>query len=133
MTKRAAAVREKGMMGSGTADAVGDTGTSSATKKYQPVAYAAVRASLLASHPEGYAKACTALAGISSPMEVEKLTMPILLMTGDEDKTSPVAVVTALHKKLSNSRMEVLQCTGHWHVYENAEGVNRLIKTFVAE
>lgn len=131
MAKRAAAVREKGMAGSGTADAVGDAGTSSTTKMYQPVAYAAVRASLLATNPEGYAKACTALAGIASPMEVERLTMPVLLMTGDEDKTSPVAVVTALHEKLPSSRMEVLHRTGHWHVYENADGINRYIRSFV--
>jgi len=130
MIKRAATVRDKGMMGSGTADAVGDAGTSSTTKIYQPVAFAAVRASLLATNPEGYAKACTALAGISSAFEFEKLTMPILLMTGDEDKTSPVPVVTALHEKLPSSRLEILRCTGHWHVYENAEGVNRYIKSF---
>ncbi|KAJ9228638.1 hypothetical protein DTO207G8_8333 [Paecilomyces variotii] len=130
MTKRAAAVREKGMMGSGTADAVGNAGTSSTTKIYQPVAYAAVRASLLATHPEGYAKACMALAGISSSIELERLTMPILLMTGDEDKTSPVAVVKTLHEKLPGSHMEVLPCTGHWHVYENADAVNRYIRTF---
>lgn len=130
MTKRAAAVREKGMMGSGTADAVGNAGTSSTTKIYQPVGYAAVRASLLATHPEGYAKACMALAGISSSIELEKLTMPILLMTGDEDKTSPVEVVKTLHEKLPGSQMEVLPCTGHWHVYENADVVNRYIRTF---
>lgn len=131
MEKRAAAVREKGMTGSGTADAVGDAGTSSTTKMYQPVAYAAVRASLLATNPEGYAKACTALAGISSPIEAERLTIPILLMTGDEDKTSPVAVVTSLHEKLPNSRMDVLHRTGHWHVYENSDGVNRYVRSFV--
>ncbi|QKX53692.1 uncharacterized protein TRUGW13939_00772 [Talaromyces rugulosus] len=131
MEKRAAAVREKGMAESGTADAVGDAGTSSTTKMYQPVAYAAVRASLLATSPEGYAKACTALASITSPMEAERLAIPILLMTGDEDKTSPVEVVTALHEKFPNSRMEVLHRTGHWHVYENVDAVNRYIRSFV--
>ncbi|KAL1851447.1 hypothetical protein Plec18170_006262 [Paecilomyces lecythidis] len=130
MMKRGAAVREKGMMGSGTADAVSDMGTSSTTKIYQSVGFAAVRASLLATHPEGYAKACTALARISSPMELGKLTMPTLLITGDEDKTSPVAVVKALHERISGSRIEILPCTGHWHIYENADGVNRYIRSF---
>lgn len=127
MSKRAAVVRAKGMIASGIADAVGEAGTSGATKVYQPVAYAAVRASLLSTNPEGYAKACTAIAA-ASPMAVEKLTMPVLLITGDEDKTSPLNVVTDLHERLPDSRMEVLRCTGHWHVYENFEGVSRLIR-----
>lgn len=129
MSKRAAAVRATGMMASETADAVSQFGTSSATKIYQPVAYAAVRASLLSTNPEGYAKACMAIATASS-MAVEKLTMPVLLITGDEDKTSPVNVVTDLYERLPDSRMEVLRCTGHWHVYENVEGVSRLIRYF---
>lgn len=129
MSKRAAAVRAKGMLASGTADAVSESGTSNATKVYQPVAYAAVRASLLSTSPEGYAKACTALT-TASPMPVEKLTMPVLLITGDEDKTSPVNVVTDLHNRIPDSQMEVLRCTGHWHVYENVDGVSRLIRYF---
>jgi pimeloyl-ACP methyl ester carboxylesterase len=132
MTKRAAAVREKGMLASGTADAVSNAGTSSATKLYNPVAYTAVRGSLLSQVPEGYAKACMALAGTNAPLAVEKLTMPVLLMTGDEDKTSPVKVVTELHERLPSSQMEILSYTGHWHVYESAEAVSRHIKSFVA-
>lgn len=129
MGKRAAAVRENGMMASGIADAVSDAGTSNATKVYQPVAYTAVRASLLSTNPEGYAKACTALKEASA-MEVEKLTMPVFLVTGDEDKTSPPQVVTDLHQRIPDSRMEVLRYTGHWHVYENPEGISRLVKFF---
>lgn len=128
--KRAAGVREKGMMASGTADAVSNAGTSDATKLYQPVAYAAVRASLLSSNPEGYAKACTALAGITSPLSVESLKIPVLLMTGDEDKTSPPKVVDDFAGRLANSRVEILRCTGHWHVFENAEEVCRIIRSF---
>ncbi|KAJ5862122.1 hypothetical protein N7455_006190 [Penicillium solitum] len=130
MGKRAAGVREKGMMASGTADAVSNAGTSDATKLYQPVAYAAVRASLLSSNPEGYAKACTALAGITSPLSVESLKMPVLLMTGDGDKTSPPKVVDDFAGRLPNSRVKILRCTGHWHVFENSEEVCRIIRSF---
>jgi pimeloyl-ACP methyl ester carboxylesterase len=128
MANRAESVRDKGMMASGVADAVSEAGTSSATKVYHTVSFAAVRASLLTTNPEGYAKACTALAAITSPLSVEKLNMPILLITGDEDKTSPVKVVTDLHEKLPNSKLEVLRHTGHWHIYENSEGISRAIK-----
>ncbi|KAF3386366.1 putative protein YisK [Penicillium rolfsii] len=131
LTARASAVRDKGMRGSGTAEAVANAGTSNATKIYHPVAYAATRASLLATNAEGYAKACQALVSISSPMDICRLTMPVFLLTGDEDKTSPVTVVSDLHERLTNCRMFVLPSTGHWHVYENSAGVNRLIR-FIA-
>lgn len=132
LTARAQAVRTKGLLGSGTADAVSDAGTSSATKMFQPVAYTAVRSSLLNTNPEGYAKACTALAGCEA-LAIEKLTMPVLVMTGDEDKTAPVQAVTAnVHEKLPDSRLEVLRCTGHWHVYESPEGVSRAMRSFLA-
>ncbi|KAJ5679481.1 fumarylacetoacetate hydrolase [Penicillium macrosclerotiorum] len=131
MANRAQAVRDKGMMASGTVDAVSKAGTSSASKIYHSVAYAAVRSSLLATNPEGYAKACTALAGITSPLSVEKLNMPILFITGDEDKTSPVNVVIDFHEKLPKSQLEVLRHTGHWHIYENSEGISRAIKMFM--
>jgi len=132
LTARAQAVRTKGLLGSGTADTVSDAGTSSATKMFQPVAYTAVRSSLLNTNPEGYAKACTALVGCEA-LAIEKLTMPVLVMTGDEDKTASVQAVTAnVHERLADSRLEILKCTGHWHVYENPEGVSRAIRSFLA-
>ena len=132
LTARAQVVWNKGLLGSGTADAVSDAGTSSATKMFQPVAYTAVRSSLLNTKPEGYAKACTALAGCEA-LSIEKLSMPVLVMTGDEDKTAPVQAVTAnVHERLPDSRLEILRCTGHWHVYENPEGVARAVRSFLA-
>lgn len=59
--------------------------------------------------------------------------MPVLVMTGDEDKTAPVQAVTAnVHERLADSPLEVLRCTRHWHVYENPEGVSRAIRSFLA-
>jgi len=132
LTARAQAVRAKGLLGSGAANAVSDAGTSSATKMFQPVAYTTVRSSLLNTNPEGYAKACMALVGCEE-LAIEELTMPVMIITGDEDKTAPVQAVTAnVHKRLPDSRLEILACTGHWHVYENPEGVLRAIRLFLA-
>jgi pimeloyl-ACP methyl ester carboxylesterase len=129
ITSRANAVRSKGLLASGTVDSVATAGTSEATRLYNPVAYAAVRASLLSTLPEGYAKACMALVGaVACPLE--ELSVPTLLLTGDEDKTAPVKTVTALHGRLPNSRVEILRGTGHWHVFETPDSVVRAIKSF---
>ncbi|CAH0051765.1 unnamed protein product [Clonostachys solani] len=129
ITQRARDVRSKGMLASGTACTVADAGTSDFTKRYSPVAFAATRASLLATSPEGYAKACLAL--VNAPaIPFEKIKCPTLVVTGDEDKTAPVAAVSKIRERLPNSGLEILRNTGHWHVYESPEVVYRAIYSF---
>ncbi|KAL1962366.1 hypothetical protein VTN77DRAFT_9779 [Rasamsonia byssochlamydoides] len=130
--KRAAAVRAHGMLGSGVADAVSNAGTSQRTKAFRPVAYAAVRSSLLAQIPEGYAKACMALAGSKdTEIEIEKLHMDTLIITGDEDKVSSPDLVLKMKSRMRHAHVEILNDVGHWHVYENTEGVARGVNAFL--
>lgn len=130
--KRAAAVRAGGMKGSGVADAVTQAATSDVTKATRPVALSAVRLSLLGTHPEGYAKGCGALAGSTdSTIELERLTMPTLILTGDADKISPPELVYKWQRKMKNAQVQVIKDIGHWHIYEDAESVSRTISAFI--
>jgi pimeloyl-ACP methyl ester carboxylesterase len=130
--KRAAAVRAQGMLASGVIDAVSNAGTSAKTKLSRPVSYAAVRSSLLSNIPEGYAKACMALAGSKdTEIEIEKLTMETLIITGDEDKVSPVELVKKMQSRMKNAKVETVNEVGHWHIYEDAEAVARAVKAFL--
>lgn len=129
-SKRAAAVRAGGMRAC--ADAVATAGTSDKTKSDRPIALSAVRGSLLSQNPEGYAKGCTALGGsTNTTIELEKLTMPTLIITGDEDKVSPVALVRKMEGTMKDVKVEVLKDCGHWHVYEDVEGVASAVKAFL--
>ncbi|PYH88645.1 5-carboxymethyl-2-hydroxymuconate isomerase [Aspergillus ellipticus CBS 707.79] len=123
---RAAAVRDNGLLGSGVVNAVSDAGTSTATKTSNPLAYAAVRSSLLAQIPEGYAKGCMALAG-AQELEIERLHLPCLVIAGDEDRVAPVDAAKAIHRRIPNSRMEILPATGHWHVLESPNAVAGIV------
>lgn len=126
---RAALARSKGM--SAVVDAVVGAGTSERTKKENPVAVAAVRLSLLSQDPESYAKACQALAGATKAMDLEGLEMPILIITGDEDKVSPPVLCEKYVGRMKNARHVVLPGTGHWHVYEDVQGVAQSSKGFL--
>lgn len=126
---RAALARSKGM--SAVVDAVVGAGTSERTKKENPVAVAAVRLSLLGQDPESYAKACQALAGATQSLDVERLEMPTLIVTGDEDKVSPPALCEKYVDRIKDARHVVLQNTGHWHVYEDVQGVAQSLKGFL--
>lgn len=126
---RAALVRSKGM--SAVVDAVVGAGTSERTKKENPVAATAVRLSLLGQDPESYAKACQALAGATTGLEVERLAVPTLIITGDEDKVSPPALCEKYVARMRDAKLVILPGVGHWHVYEDVQGVAGGLKGFL--
>jgi pimeloyl-ACP methyl ester carboxylesterase len=128
---RATLVRQKGM--AAVVDTVANAGTSSVTQQSKPMAYTGVRLSLLAQDPEGYAKACTALAEATNTLNIGAVDSDVLIVTGTEDKVSPV-VLCEQYIKISPSgkrHLEVLKDVGHWHVFEDPEGVARHVKAFL--
>ncbi|KAL2421292.1 hypothetical protein ABEF95_008172 [Exophiala dermatitidis] len=131
-TKRAAAVRAQGMDASGVASAVVGAATSPRTQSERPIALAAVRQSLLATHPEGYAKGCLALArSKNTTIRVEQLRMPVLLVAGMDDKISPMGLNEAYLKRLSDGRLERVEGVGHWHVLEDVDATARAVGRFL--
>ncbi|OJJ41926.1 hypothetical protein ASPWEDRAFT_147982 [Aspergillus wentii DTO 134E9] len=124
---RAGLVREQGM--TPVVDAVVGAGTSAATKSSNPLAVTAVRLSLLGTHPEGYAKACTALAGCQQ-LPVEEISCKTLIITGEEDKVSPATVCASYAEKLHTETV-ILKDVGHWHVFEDVSGVSEAIRAFL--
>lgn len=128
---RAATARTKGM--AAVADAVATAGTSEHTKAANPLALTAVRLSLMGHDPEGYAKACAALAGAVNTLAIEDVDAETLIVTGSEDKISPQALCEGYAKRLPVSRgVVVLKDVGHWHVFEDCAGVSEAVKSFLS-
>lgn len=125
---RAELVREKGMLA--VVDAVCASGSSTRTKA-SGVGLTAIRLSLLATEPESYAKACIALTG-SKLLPVESIKCETLIITGEEDKVSPPALCTSYSQRISQSLPPVvLKDVGHWHVFEDVEGVAGEVQSFL--
>jgi pimeloyl-ACP methyl ester carboxylesterase len=123
---RADLVRAEGM--GAVVDAVCAGGTSQKTKDSNPVARTAVRLSLLGQSGEGYAKACSALAEATEAFDLENIKAETLIVTGAEDKVSSAEVCEGYKKRLPNVvGVEVLQDVGHWHVFEDAQGVAQAV------
>ena len=130
--KRAAAVRAGGMASSSVAEAVTNAGTSQKTKSSRPLALTAVRASLLSQDPEGYAKGCTALAGATKEWDFSKIKVPTLIVTGSEDGICPPKNAEAYRQRLGGEcKVVVLEGVGHWHVFEDLEGVKEAVGGFL--
>lgn len=67
-----------------------------------------------------------------SPDEIgPKLTLPVLLISGSEDKVNPIASNAALLvKALPQGRLEILEGYGHLPEVEAPEIVNKMLKDF---
>ncbi|KAL6705055.1 hypothetical protein ACN47E_007314 [Coniothyrium glycines] len=127
---RAEMVRTQGMHA--IIDAVVTTNTSQKTKTTNQLALTAIRLSLLGQDPEGYAKACAALARTPA-LDFSVLQAKTLIITGSDDQISSPDlckkyVVEALK---GNAGLEVLPGVGHWHIFEDVEGVVGAIGNFL--
>jgi pimeloyl-ACP methyl ester carboxylesterase len=127
--ERAAKVRSGGMRA--IADSIAAASTSSDTKVNQPTAVAFVRESLMAQNPEGYARNCEALADARA-VDHSLIRCPVLLITGEEDRSAPVTVARALASAIAGADLELLPGCGHWATIERPKQVNYAMSLFTA-
>jgi pimeloyl-ACP methyl ester carboxylesterase len=126
---RAEIVRTEGMVA--VADAIATAGTSNHTQISNPIGVAAVRLSLLGQDAEGYAKACTALANAEA-VDYTKIETETLFVTGSADGVSPPELCEK-YVEASGGRagLRVLKGVGHWHVFEDFQGVAGAIQEYL--
>jgi 3-oxoadipate enol-lactonase len=129
LRERAAKVRSDGMRA--VAAAIAAAGTSADTKVNHPTAVAFALESLMAQNPEGYARNCEALADAKAA-DLAGIQCPVLLLTGDEDRTAPVATARALASALQDAEVQILSGCGHWAPVERPKQVNYAMSLFTA-
>ena len=101
--------------------------------KASPETIELVRNVVRATNPRGFMHGVKlGLADGYSPEEVgPKLTFPVLLISGREDRVNPVdANAAALAKTLPQGRLEILDDTGHLPEIERPEIVNKMLRDF---
>lgn len=132
---RAAMARADGVAGMHTiTQALLATSLSADTRQRQPLALAFVRESLMRQEGQAYASTCEALADAQAA-PVERITCPVLLVTGDEDAVAPPQAVRAMADKLHaarNTRVMVLPRCGHWTPIERAVECQAELRSFIA-
>jgi len=128
LTERAAVARKDGL--TGIANATVQVGTSAATKAHRPEIAAFVREMVMRQNPAGYAATCEAVANIV-PAALEKVRCPCLVVTGDEDATSPPAVARAVAEAVHAAQFRILPRCGHWIPLEQAEALGEALMNFL--
>lgn len=112
-------------------DSIIDIAVSEKTKIANPLAVAAIRLSLLGTDPEGYAKACMAVAE-ASEMDISGIQAKTLIITGKDDPICPPDL-GKLYAELLNWRagLEVLEGVGHWCPFEDVDGLKNALGGFL--
>ena len=113
------------------ADAIVNGATSKETKEQQPAVLALVREIVMHQTPEGYAQSCEALASAQSA-EIERIGVPTLLVTGDQDGVAPATNVALMAQRIKGSRQVVLEGCGHWTTFEKPQRCMQELEEFYA-
>lgn len=92
------------------------------TRRERPEVAAFVRELVMRQNPEGYARNCEALAAATDPGPVAS-DLPLLLVTGSDDKVGPPAVSRALAEAHGSAAVEIVDGIGHWTALEAATPV----------
>ena len=63
--------------------------------------------------------------------QLPEINIPVLIMVGEEDKITPIAVAQQLHEKILNSKLEIIQHAGHLSNLENPIAFNTHLVKFL--
>lgn len=127
--ERATILREEGS--AAVAPGVVANALSETTRRDHPEVAAFVRELVMRQDPEGYARNCEALASATDPGPVDP-SLPLLLVTGDEDKVGPPEASREIAEAHGNAAVEIVPGIGHWTALEAAGPVTDHLLKFLS-
>ncbi|MBA2530199.1 MAG: alpha/beta fold hydrolase [Euzebyales bacterium] len=89
-----------------------------------------LREMFLRNDPSSYAKACRALAKAPS-IDRERIGQPTLLLVGDHDRSTPIAMTEELHRDIPVSQVRVIPSAAHWVALEQPDAIAAAILEFL--
>ena len=79
----------------------------------------------------GYVAACKALAGADLTETAQKVSVPALCIVGDQDGSTPPALVRSLADLVPGARYEIVERAGHIPCVEQPETFAALVSAFI--
>lgn len=93
---------------------------------------AGLRAMLLRTDPEGYAGAAEAIAAEDLSASSAKLTIPTLILVGDQDLATPLTSAEAMHQAIAGSTLIVLKDAAHIPTVKTPDAVTSAMRSFLS-
>ena len=89
-----------------------------------------LRDMFLRNDPNNYAKACRALSKAPA-IKREEIGQPTLLVVGDHDRSTPIAMTEELHREIPVSLVKVIPGASHWVALEQPDALSAAILEFL--
>jgi 3-oxoadipate enol-lactonase len=86
----------------------------------------------VATDPQGYIACCEAIAKLDFTGDLHRITAPTLVIAGEKDVGTPVAMSKAIAEAIPGARLAVIRGAAHISALENPEEFNRLVEDFLA-
>jgi 3-oxoadipate enol-lactonase len=103
------------------------------TRAERPEVVERVRAMLTRAPVEGIAGALAAMRDRpDSTPDLATITVPTLVVSGDEDVLIPAAESRAIHNAVARSRLEIIAGAGHLSCLERPASFNHVLSEFLA-
>ena len=100
------------------------------TAAHSPQLVGLLREMFLRNNPESYGQACRALAKAPA-VKREEIGQPTLLLVGDHDRSTPIAMTEELHRDIPVSLVRVIPSAAHWVALEQPDAVAAAILEFL--
>lgn len=129
LQQRIALARQNGM-----ADQVDGTLERWFTPQYlkaNPPEVEMIRQQIKATPLAGYIGCSEALRGLNYMERLSEITLPTLIVVGEEDPGTPVAASEAIHERIAGSQLVILPSARHLCNIEQAEAFNRALMKFL--
>lgn len=99
--------------------------------KANPPEVEMIRQQIKATPLAGYIGCSEALRGLNYLERLSEITLPTLIMVGEEDPGTPVAASQAIHERIAGSQLVVLPSAMHLSNIEQAEAFNKALMGFL--
>jgi 3-oxoadipate enol-lactonase len=99
--------------------------------KSNPPTLGAIRKQFLATPAEGYLGCVEAIRRLNFLDRLSKITIPTLIMVGEDDPGTPVSASRAIHEKISSSKLVIIQSARHLPNVEQPGAFNTNLLTFL--
>ena len=90
-----------------------------------------VRTMIRTTPPRGYMGCCHAIAALNLTDHLKAITLPTLIIVGEDDPATPVAASHVIHEQVRGSELVILKSAAHLSNLEQPEAFNQALTAFL--
>jgi 3-oxoadipate enol-lactonase len=92
-----------------------------------------VRTMIRTTPPRGYAGCCHAIAALNLTDRLPAITLPTLIIVGEDDPGTPVSASRTIHEQIKGSELVILKSAAHLSNLEQPAAFNQALTAFLAK